>query len=208
VGADRVAAIDFLLENNQCDIVLSDDGLQHYRMKRDLEIAVIDSSRGFGNGFCLPAGPLRERVSRLNEVDLVVNNDTTAINTDQCSYTLQIVSLVSLHGNDSRSISSFIEQPVHAVAGIGNPTRFFSQMRQNGLDIIEHAFPDHHVYQQEDFAGWKNDCIIMTEKDAVKCRHLSLKDAWVVTVKAQLSNTLESQLSSMLLPLLKHEAGQ
>ena len=204
VGADRVVAVDYLLQNNQCDIVLSDDGLQHYRMRRSLEIAVVDARRRFGNGHCLPAGPLRERVSRLNEVDIVVYSgaiaDPSAV---ECSYTLKIVSLLRLHGGDNRPLSAFTDRPIHAVAGIGDPSRFFRQLRDNELDVIEHAFADHHDYQQDDFSGWSEDCIIMTEKDAVKCRTLALPDAWVMTVTADLSGTLESRLDSMLLPLLE-----
>lgn len=204
VGADRVAAVDHLLKINQCDIVLSDDGLQHYRMKRDLEMAVVDVSRGFGNGFCLPAGPLRERVSRLSTVDIVVYNGARAGFSGEPSYTLKIVDLRRLHGEGSRSLSSFAGMPVHAVAGIGHPARFFLQLEENGVSVIEHAFPDHHNYQQDDFSGWSEDCIIMTEKDAVKCRNLSLTDAWVLAVTADFSSMLESQLDSKLLPLLDH----
>ena len=203
VGADRVAAVDYLLKNNHCDIVFSDDGLQHYRMKRDFEIAVVDASRRFGNGFCLPAGPLRERVSRLKDVDMVVYNGSESVTPDQCSYQLQIVSLRRLNSNEARSLSSFTSRPVHAVAGIGHPARFFQQLRQNDVDVIEHAYPDHHVYNQHDFSGWDKDCIVMTEKDAVKCCHLSLADAWVVSVKAVFSNSLDIKLATNLLPLLK-----
>jgi len=203
VGADRVVAVDYLLQNNQCDVVLSDDGLQHYRMRRSLELAVVDASRRLGNGFCLPAGPLRERVSRLNEVDIVVYNGELADpSAGECCYTLKIVSLHRLHGDDSQTVSEIVDRPVHAVAGIGNPQRFFQQLRDNGVDVIEHAFPDHHDYQQHDFSGWNEDCIIMTEKDAVKCRALTLPDAWVMTVTAELSGTLVSRLDSLLLPLL------
>jgi tetraacyldisaccharide 4'-kinase len=203
VGADRVTAVEHLLKNNQCDIVFSDDGLQHYRMRRDFEIAVVDSSRRFGNGFCLPAGPLRERISRLNDVDMVVYNGVKSVTPEQCSYELQIVSLNRLNSEKSSLLSSFTKKPVHAVAGIGNPARFFEQLSHHGVEVIEHAYPDHHVYQQHDFSGWDKDCIIMTEKDAVKCRHLSLADAWVVKVKAVFSDVLEKQLSADLLPLLK-----
>ncbi len=203
VGADRVSAIKYLLANNQCDIVFSDDGLQHYRMKRDVEIAVVDATRKFGNGFCLPAGPLRERVSRLKEVDLVVYNGSDISDPDDCSYTLQITDLKQLDGKNSRDLSSFAKKTsIHAVAGIGYPARFFKQLSENGLNIIEHAFADHHQYQQHDFSGWQSDCIIMTEKDAVKCRHLTLPDAWVVIVNAEFSGKLEAQLNTTLLPLL------
>ena len=203
VGADRVSAIQYLLTNNQCDIVFSDDGLQHYRMRRDFEIAVIDALRKFGNGFCLPAGPLRERVSRLKEVDLVVYNGNNINNSAECSYTLQITELKQLNGNESRALSSLANNmTIHAVAGIGNPARFFNQLSESGLNIVEHAFQDHHKYQQHDFSDWHTDCIIMTEKDAVKCRHLTLPDTWVASVNAELSTILEAQLDSKLLPLL------
>lgn len=203
VGADRVSAINYLLKNNQCDIVFSDDGLQHYRMRRDFEIAVIDADRKFGNGFCLPAGPLRESVSRLNTVDLVVYNGSNTDNSDEYYYRLQIINLKQLNGEMRRPLSSFMgSEAVHAVAGIGHPARFFNQLSQNDIKIIEHAFQDHHRYKQDDFSGWDTDCIIMTEKDAVKCRHLSLPDAWVVSVNAVISDSLESQLDSKLLALL------
>ena len=209
VGVDRVAAVDYLLENNQCDVVLSDDGLQHYRMKRDLEFAVIDSNRRFGNGFCLPAGPLRERVSRLNEVDFVVYNGTvTESGADECGYELKIIGVCKLGSKleaeeEILPLTSFSDSKIHAVAGIGHPARFFAQLGETVSTVIEHAFPDHHVYSQEDFSGWNEDCIIMTEKDAVKCRHLNLKDAWVLLVEAELSAALEQQLDEKLLCLLK-----
>lgn len=203
VGADRVAAVNFLLENNQCDIVLSDDGLQHYRMQRDIEIAVVDVKRKFGNGYCLPAGPLREPVSRLDDIDMVVYNATDSVIEEHCSYRLKIVDLYQLGTGDSKPLSAFMEKMVHAVAGIGDPDRFFALLRDNGLNTVEHAFPDHHSYKQDDFSGWFEDCIIMTEKDAVKCRLLSLPDAWVVRVTADITKTLESQLDSMVLPLVK-----
>lgn len=203
VGANRVSAVNHLLENNACDIIFSDDGLQHYRMKRDLEIAVIDAARKFGNGFCLPAGPLRERVSRLNEVDIVVYNGSNLHEKNEYFYSLKIVAINRLKGNESKDLSSFAGKSVHAVAGIGNPSRFFDQLRESGLDVIEHSFADHHAYTQHDFSEWRSECIIMTEKDAVKCRDIALPDAWVVSVKADFSSALESKISSCLLPLLK-----
>jgi len=203
VGTDRAAAVKYLVDNNLCDVVLSDDGLQHYRMQRDFEVAVVDSGRRYGNGFCLPAGPLRERISRLDDVDMVVFNGDTGVNSNECSYQLQVTSLRQLTGNVDQTFSSFTDKTIHAVAGIGDPSRFFTLLQTNGLSIVEHAFSDHYCYQQNDFEGWSDDCIIMTEKDAVKCRHLSLTDAWVLSVKAVFSDELESSLSSDLLPLLK-----
>ena len=222
IGADRVAAVNYLLENNQCDIVLSDDGLQHYRMRRDIEIAVVDASRLFGNGFCLPTGPLRESVSRLQQVDLVVYNDVASdVASDvggegRCSYALKFIELVHLVSGECVSVEQFTGQlerarAVHAIAGIGNPDRFFKQLNSQllgqspALDITvtEHAFSDHHVYQQSDFSGWHQDCIIMTEKDAVKCRKLSLPEAWFVRVQAEMSEMLVAELGHKILPLMK-----
>lgn len=208
VGADRVAAVNYLVDNTQCDIVLSDDGLQHYRMRRSVEIAVVDAIRRFGNGFCLPAGPLREPVSRLDNVDLVVYNGADTALTEDCSYTLKVVDLYHLKSGETGLLSAFAGKTAHAVAGIGNPSRFFKQLRDNEVDIVEHAFSDHHSFVQDDFSGWGSHCIIMTEKDAVKCRNLSLPDAWVVRVNAEMTKTLELHLSSKILPLLKQQVSQ
>ena len=205
VGADRAFAVQTLLADNDCDIVFSDDGMQHYRMARDMEIAVVDAGRRFGNGLCLPAGPLRERLTRLDEVDLVVYNggsDTLA------SYSLQAVNLNKLVDGTECSLTDFnmrldASKPLHAVAGIGNPSRFFKQLRSMGFDIIEHAFADHHHYQQQDFEGWAQNCIVMTEKDAVKCTELDLADAWYLQVDASFSETLNDELTARLLPLLE-----
>lgn len=211
VCADRVTAVDYLVKNNDCDIVLSDDGLQHYRMRRDYEISVIEANRKFGNGFCLPAGPLREPVSRLDKVDLSVynrTNDTTINDTesqqaDNFSYTLVMASLVNLNNGEEKQFADFLGESVHAVAGIGNPQRFFTQLQQAGVKSTNHEFPDHHEYQKQDFSGWREECIIMTEKDAVKCRKLKLKNAWFVRVTVEFTKALENRLSADLLPLLK-----
>ena len=203
IGRDRSAAIDYLLANNEIDIILSDDGLQHYRMCRQYEIAVIDSSRGFGNGFCLPAGPLRERKSRLKDVDLVVYNDTDGSVSGSCSYTLQLNKCKNITDGNVRELSEFTGKTLHAVAGIGNPGRFFDNLRDRKLTIIEHPFADHHMYRMSDFSGWNDECILMTEKDAVKCQQLPLSDAWSVGVTVTLSAELESRLSQDLASLLR-----
>ncbi len=204
VCADRANAVSYLIGNNDCNVVLSDDGLQHYRMQRDIEIAVIDSERRFGNGFCLPAGPLREPVSRLKTVDLVVYNGTCNTRVDALTYSLQQIDVQALDGSSSRSLSSFMEgKNTHAVAGIGNPQRFYDQLNQNGIKTVNHNFPDHHAYQQGDFDGWQNDCILMTENDAVKCRHLLLPNAWVINVQAEMSSKLVSKLDSVVMPAIR-----
>ena len=205
VSADRALAVETLLADNDCDVVFSDDGMQHYRMHRDMEIAVVDSERRFGNGLCLPAGPLRERESRLSEVDMVVYSGGDH---DSVSYSLQILKLCKLGSDEEQPLSDFktglqASSRLHAVAGIGNPSRFFDQLRASGLDIDEHAFPDHHHYRVSDFAGWERDRIIMTEKDAVKCGQFALADAWYLVVEAVLSDKLEAKLDEKLLPLLE-----
>jgi tetraacyldisaccharide 4'-kinase len=203
VGADRVAAVKYLLENNQCDVVLSDDGLQHYRMQRDVEIAVVDSSRRFGNGFCLPAGPLREPVSRLKEVDIIVYNGA-APNTGDCSYTLKIIDLFHLNSGERRPLSSFVGSTVHAVAGIGHPPRFFTQLRDQGVSLVEHAFADHHVYRQADFFGWQHDCIIMTEKDASKCFPFAKENWYYLQVEMVFDDDLQVRLLNLAKKLVKN----
>ena len=205
VSSDRASAVARLLADNDCDIVFSDDGMQHYRMSRDMEIAVVDAGRRFGNGLCLPAGPLRERVRRLDDVDLVVYNGGSD---NLPSYTLQALKLYKVGGDAVVSLSDFKaalepSKKLHAVAGIGNPSRFFNQLRSSGLAIIEHDFSDHHHYQKSDFEAWSQDCIVMTEKDAVKCDQLALTDAWYLEVEAAFSKTLETELASRLLPLLE-----
>ena len=204
VSSDRASAVQTLLANNDCDVVFSDDGMQHYRMSRDMEIAVVDAERRFGNGLCLPAGPLRERETRLDEVDLVVYNGGSD---SLASYTMQSLNFNKLGSDTVRSLSDFkagleASTKLHAVAGIGNPPRYFNQLRLLGFDIVEHAFADHHQYQQQDFKGWTQDCIIMTEKDAVKCARLDLADAWYLEVEALFSEELDAQLAKHLLPLL------
>jgi len=207
VGADRAGAVKELLSRNECDIVFTDDGLQHYRMARDIEIAVIDDQRMFGNGYCLPAGPLREPVSRLQETDLLVYSNVMKQSSEQCSYQLKMVGVRRLDSADVLPIESLAGKTVHAVAGIGHPERFFATLRTADITMIEHAFDDHHRYDVEDFSGWQHDCIIMTEKDAVKCSGFDLSDAWVLLVEAQLSSVLIEQLDKKLMPLLKSGAS-
>jgi tetraacyldisaccharide 4'-kinase len=190
VGKDRVAAARLLLENHKCDIILSDDGLQHYRMRRDYEIAVIDAARGHGNGYCLPAGPLREPVQRLEQVDVVVCHGET----DQdYFFRLKFSEAINLVSGEKKTIAEFRNNEIHAVAGIGNPERFFGQLRDNGLEIIEHAFQDHHVYNEADLEFNDDKLILMTEKDAVKCHFYGKSNAWYIPVSADLSEAFSTK---------------
>jgi tetraacyldisaccharide 4'-kinase len=183
VGPDRPAAVEALLAHTDVDIVISDDGLQHYALGRDLEIAVIDGERRLGNGFLLPAGPLREPASRLEQVDLVVVNGGDS----KCEHSMEFLqpSVLPLAGGDDAGIVAFAGGAVHAVAGVGNPQRFFGMLTRYAIEVIPHPFPDHHAFRAADLDFNDGLPILMTEKDAVKCRRLGCRDCWVVQVNAQ-----------------------
>lgn len=182
-GPDRVAGIQALL-NQGCDLIVSDDGLQHYRLRRDLEIVVIDGRRRFGNGLCLPAGPLREPVSRLNSVGLRIANGEPR--DGELGMRLSPAHFYNLaQPSQQTSAEQFRATSVHAVAGIGNPERFFDSLRALGLRIRPHAFPDHHPFGSRELEFGDNLPVILTEKDAVKCQHFARPHFWVLAVDAQ-----------------------
>lgn len=187
VDVDRVAAAR-ALRSLGCDVIVADDGLQHYRLHRDIEIEVVDGIRGYGNGRLLPAGPLREPVARTAACDFhVVNCSERAVGeTNRYSMQLRGSELTALDGTRERPLIDFIGLRVHAVAGIGDPSRFFGMLRQAGLMIIEHPFADHHAYRAQDFAFAEALPIVMTEKDAVKCAGFALPAAWMLPVHAEL----------------------
>ena len=167
VAKRRVEAARLLYQAG-CTVLISDDGLQHYALQRDIEIAVIDPRRGYGNRYCLPAGPLREPVNR--SVDFVLyKNALEQHSTETVTYTLENLRRVDDDSSHSE-LDALKGQTVHAVAGIGNPTRFFQSLRDAGLQVIEHVFPDHHVFQVQEIDFGDQHVVIMTEKDAVKCR--------------------------------------
>jgi len=183
VGPDRPAAVEALLGHTDVNLVISDDGLQHYALGRDLEIAVIDGARRLGNGFLLPAGPLREPASRLRRVDMVVVNGQAR--PGEFSMKLHQPEIRPLLGGAPAETGRFAGHRVHAVAAIGNPQRFFDLLGRLGIQVEAHPFPDHHPFRAEDL--WFDDGlpILMTEKDAVKCRRLVCRNCWVVHVDAQ-----------------------
>lgn len=198
VGPDRVAAAEALLRYNDVDVVVSDDGLQHYALERDIEIVVIDGVRRFGNRLCLPAGPLREPVSRLARADFLVVNGGTAL-WGEFPMTMQPGELRNVRQDGIvRSPDSFHGRQVHAVAGIGHPERFFRQLRQLGFTVIEHPFPDHHAFTAQDLAFGDDLPVIMTEKDAVKCRRFCGEDCWYLPIEAQPHERLAPRLLSAL----------
>jgi len=198
VGRDRVAAARLLLDKSDCNIILSDDGLQHYRLQRDIEIAIVDTGRQFGNGFCLPSGPLRERVSRLKKVDIVVDHCTDDAACRDDNFSLKFSDAINLKTHETRSVESFKEYPVHAVAGIGHPSRFFNQLKNNGLDVVTHDYPDHHKFSNSDLSFDDDYPVLMTEKDAVKCQSFLADNLWSVPVNANLSEYFCQQLLARL----------
>jgi tetraacyldisaccharide 4'-kinase len=185
-GPDRVAAGALALSGGDVDILLADDGLQHYRLARDIEIALIDGVRGLGNGRCLPAGPLREPRGRLATVDLVLTNggDTGS------GYRMRLVPGAAVNLRDpcvSKPIADFLGRPVFAVAAIGNPERFFAMLRGLGLEVEGRAYPDHYPFAPSDLVAWPPGPVLMTEKDAVKCAPFAGEDHWFLPVEAELN---------------------
>jgi tetraacyldisaccharide 4'-kinase len=183
VAADRVlAAATLRRENPEVDVILADDGLQHYALRRDLEICVVDA-HGLGNRMLLPAGPLREPLSRLRSVDAVVAHGPSVSGTFKME--LQGENLANLtNASEVRPLKSFAGQKVHAVAGIGDPNRFFLQLARAGLKVAPHPFPDHHAFRAEDLAFGDQAPVVMTEKDAVKCKRIAQAHHWVFAVDA------------------------
>ncbi len=202
VGPDRVAAAQALIRAGTCDVIVADDGLQHFALERDLEIAVVDGSRRFGNGRCLPAGPLRERVIRLEGVDFIISNGPGARH--EYAMELEGEHAVAVDGSGRlEPLRAFGDRPVHAVAGIGYPPRFFSHLRRCGLQLIEHPFPDHHVFSARDLDFADQLPVLMTEKDGVKCKGLAASNHWQVPVTA----VLDSHLAPRILERLAARRG-
>lgn len=194
VAADRVAAARRLAQS--VDVIVSDDGLQHLRLARDCEIALVDGARGFGNGRLLPAGPLREPASRLEHVDVIVVNgavEHASLLHERlphagavCRMRLTLGPAQPLQGGSSVPLERFAGARVHAVAGIGHPSRFFRDLSGRGLEVIEHPFPDHHPFAPEELAFPDDLPILMTEKDAVRCTGFATSRMWLVPADAHL----------------------
>jgi tetraacyldisaccharide 4'-kinase len=198
VGRDRPAAAHALLSAHpECDVIISDDGLQHYRLQRDVEIVVVDGLRRFGNGFLLPAGPLRETLSRLREVDaVVINGGTGEPGGSMAAAGEYLMQLEGVHFYNllnpeiTATAADFQGQSVHAIAGIGHPERFFSHLNKLGLTVQTHPYPDHHRYSAADIAYNDANALFMTEKDAVKCIAFADEKCWVLRVDANIDPAL------------------
>ncbi len=197
VGQRRVEVVESLIQHTDCDVVVCDDGMQHLALGRDVEIAVVDGRRGFGNGRCLPAGPLREPPSSLKRVDLVVSYGRTRAG----AYSMEYQALVPRRLLDDREdlVTGFVGERIHGVAGIADPARFFSQLRSLGLKVIEHPFPDHYRYRPADLDFGDELPVMMTEKDAVKCQRYARPNHWYLPVDAE----LPAQFGLRLLTLIR-----
>ena len=211
IDAKRCRAIAALQDRyKDCDVIIADDGLQHYAMPRDIEIVVIDGRRGFGNGWLLPAGPLRESVSRLNSVDYVVTNGElqNSLAVESSVMTLAAQQFVAVNGSEKIALQAWpFSKKIHAVAGIGNPQRFFESLQRMGFDVIPHAFSDHHDYRVEELCFDDQLPVLMTEKDAVKVRQLFQQlhlqpplqgEYWYLTVDAILPPDFYQKLIKQL----------
>lgn len=184
VGPMRSAAARLLLDQCGCDLILSDDGLQHYALQRDIEIAVVDGVRRFGNGYCLPVGPLREPVSRVKEVDFIVVNGETA-EPEEFAMQTRADTAINLSTHQQKPLSAFAATACHALAGIGNPERFFNLLKALGIKPTLHSFPDHHRFVASDLNFNDSLPVLMTEKDAVKCREFTNQQLWYVPINAE-----------------------
>jgi len=203
IGRSRVAASRALLAaHSDCDVVIADDGLQHYALQRDFEIAVIDGERGLGNGAMLPAGPLREPQRRLGDVDAVVRllaPDAASAQAGEIALRYEPLPWVNLVRPDAvPDLDAWRRGSVHALAGIGDPERFFASVRRLGLDPVCHAFPDHHRYRAEEVRFTDAAAILMTEKDAVKCAAFADARFWYLPIRACIDPALIARLTTTL----------
>ena len=198
VGRDRPAAAKLLVEAG-CDVIVSDDGLQHYALARDCEVVVIDGDRRFGNGWLLPAGPLRETPSRLRAADATVVNGGRALLPGAFSMRLEAKNAVALRGGGSRPLQALAGASVHAVAGIGHPERFFNLLRSHGIEVVGHPLDDHAPLAPGDLDFGDGRPVLMTEKDAVKCASFADERHWFVPVNACFDGAEAAQLFNIVM---------
>ncbi|MER2299862.1 MAG: tetraacyldisaccharide 4'-kinase [Pseudomonas sp.] len=203
IDPDRAGAVQALLASERLDLILCDDGMQHYRLARDLELVLIDAARGLGNGRCLPAGPLREPRERLQEADAVLYNGADGDRADGFAFQLQPTALVNLRSGERRGLDHFPPgQRLHAVAGIGNPQRFFNTLLRLNWQPVPHPFADHAQFSAQSLAFSPALPLVMTEKDAVKCRAFAADDWWYLAVEAQPTPAFTAWFDSQLQRLL------
>jgi tetraacyldisaccharide 4'-kinase len=203
VGSDRIASAELLI-NQGCDVIIADDGLQHYRLVRDVELIIVDGNRRFGNGLLLPAGPLREGLWRLKSVDYVINNSGLTAPKGEIAMTLHPKVIINLLTNEQLLLEDFYQKNpmVNAIAGIGDPQRFFNTLTTHQFTLaMTQGFIDHHDYQSEDFNSYDdNMALLMTEKDAVKCQKFAKDNWWYVPVDAHLN---EQKIQPLLTEIMQ-----
>ena len=200
VSKDRVLAAKTLIKKyKKIDVILSDDGLQHYRLRRDIEILVIDGTRKFGNGYLLPAGPLRESKKKLSSVDAIICNHKKVI---PGSYLMKYKSyfLINLKTKQKIPLNKVHLENIHAVAGIGNPDRFFNYLKSFNIIFNSSTYDDHYRFTKKDFINMKGRNIIMTEKDAIKCEKFSKSNFWYLPITAE----IDSKFTDFILKKLRH----
>jgi tetraacyldisaccharide 4'-kinase len=207
IGRNRPAASQ-LLVGVGCDVVVSDDGLQHYALARDCEIVVIDGDRRFGNGWLLPAGPLRETPSRMAAADAIVVNGGRALLDGALSMRLEAKSAMSVIGGTVLALDAFAGRSVHAVAGIGNPERFFNMLRAHGIEVLGHPLPDHARLQSADISFADERPVLMTEKDAVKCAGMAGPHHWYVPVTASFDGGESNALLDIVTEAIKRRVAR
>ncbi|WP_213946917.1 tetraacyldisaccharide 4'-kinase [Luteibacter sp. dw_328] len=195
IGRERPEAAQLLIDAG-CNLILADDGLQHHRLGRDVEICVIDGERRLGNGHLLPAGPLREPASRLADVDFVVVNSGTPAGAEIGMALEGGVAINMADPSLTAPLADFAGRPAHAVAGIGNPARFFSSLTAHGIAVDGHPFADHHAFTRDDFTFADGCPVLMTDKDAVKCRDFARANWWRVPVRAVLPESFYDAIAA------------
>ena len=196
VNKCRSQAVQDLIERHQVDVVISDDGLQHYAMDRTVEISVVDGHRRFGNGFFLPAGPLREPLSRHKNVDFVINNGS--VFPGEISAQIKPINFVHLITGEKKPLDFFNQKACHGVAGIGHPQRFFQTLTQLGVEVQKHEFTDHYQYQSKDLEFDDNHPIIMTAKDWVKCRDFANDKMYYLEIDLDISEDFFTNLAAKI----------
>jgi len=198
IAPRRWQAVQLLLEQYDCNLIISDDGLQHYALQRDIEIAVLDDVRRYGNRRCLPAGPLRESVGRLQKIDFLVTKGAALEHEFPMQYHDNNHVRNVADSSETLHLDSLRGETVHAVAGIGHPAKFFQRLRDHGLKLHCHEFADHYAYKPQDLAFSDNLPILMTEKDAVKCQAFAEHRYWYLPIEARLPNSFGKRIVERL----------
>ncbi len=196
VNKNRAKAVEHLIKRHAVDVIISDDGLQHYSMDRDVEISIVNGKTRFGNGFLLPAGPLREPISRLKSVDFIINNGS--FHAGEITSTLVAKKFINLATGKTKPLNYFKDKTCHAVAGIGHPQHFFDLLKTLGIETHTHSFRDHYHYSATDLEFEQDFPIIMTAKDCVKCRAFAREKMWYLQVEADLSEDFLTKLDNKL----------